>query len=260
MRDSAATLARVVVLIRPLSDLHLEFGSPFVPPPLERDDETALVLAGDIHNGVDAVPWIAELATRFRHVLYVVGNHEHWGDDMATPARIDAALRDVPNATLLHNRAVVIDDTRFVGGTLWTDFRRADPRVMRNFRRFMADPDRIRGCTADAVLLEHRATLDHIERTLAEPHAGPTVVVTHHGPTLDSIHRRYADALGNEYFVSDLLALIWERQPALWLHGHTHEMVDYRVGATRVRTNPYGYHGHALNHAFDPALVLEVPS
>lgn len=46
--------------------------------------------------------------------------------------------------------------------------------------------------------------------------------------------------------------------PDLWVHGHMHNSVDYRVGATRVVTNPRGYAGHEINPNFNPQLVIEI--
>ncbi len=50
--------------------------------------------------------------------------------------------------------------------------------------------------------------------------------------------------------------IIEEQQPALWVHGHTHDSCDYHVGATRVVCNPKGYEYE--NKAFDPELVVRV--
>ena len=43
----------------------------------------------------------------------------------------------------------------------------------------------------------------------------------------------------------------------LWIHGHTHFNVDYKIGQTRVITNQRGY-VDSLSANFDPKLVLEV--
>jgi hypothetical protein len=58
-------------------------------------------------------------------------------------------------------------------------------------------------------------------------------------------------------FASDLDALITESGAPLWIHGHTHNNVDYRIGATRVYTNQRGY-PDKLVAGFDPGAVLEL--
>lgn len=52
---------------------------------------------------------------------------------------------------------------------------------------------------------------------------------------------RYAGDPLNAFFLCDMEALIEERKPHWWIHGHTHEPCDYRLGATRVVANPRGY-------------------
>ncbi len=43
----------------------------------------------------------------------------------------------------------------------------------------------------------------------------------------------------------------------LWIHGHTHQAVDYLLGRTCVVSNPRGY-PHETAAGFDPGLVVEV--
>ena len=53
------------------------------------------------------------------------------------------------------------------------------------------------------------------------------------------------DVLVNGAYSSDLSEFIQDRpQIKLWTHGHTHDVFDYMVGATRIVCNPRGYHGH----------------
>ncbi|KVD76074.1 serine/threonine protein phosphatase [Burkholderia sp. ABCPW 14] len=92
----------------------------------------------------------------------------------------------------------------------------------------------------DALAL-HRTARAWLERELAKPWAGATIVVTHHAPHRASLAARYADDLASAGFISDLSALV--RPPvALWIHGHTHTSFDYTTAeGTRVVCNPRGY-------------------
>ncbi len=68
--------------LRLLSDLHLEhFDSP---PALPEASADAVILAGDIHAGIQGLGWAAE---RFAGtpILYVPGNHERHGHARAAP-------------------------------------------------------------------------------------------------------------------------------------------------------------------------------
>lgn len=111
-----------------------------------------------------------------------------------------------------------------------------------------------------AIHVEQRAWL---QKKLAEPFDGPTVVVTHHAPHRGSVDRRYAENGLSPAFVSDLPEAMFE-VPVLWVHGHVHHNFDYRVGKCRVVCNPRGHfrgwpgHLEAENEAFDPAFVVEI--
>nr|WP_216610987.1 metallophosphoesterase [Burkholderia thailandensis] len=92
----------------------------------------------------------------------------------------------------------------------------------------------------DALAL-HRTARAWLERELAKPWPGATIVVTHHAPLRASLAARYADDLASAGFISDLSALV--RPPvSLWIHGHTHTSFDYATAeGTRVVCNPHGY-------------------
>jgi Icc-related predicted phosphoesterase len=106
-------------------------------------------------------------------------------------------------------------------------------------------------------VLHHKARLA-IESHLVQRHEGPTVVVTHHAPHLGSIHRQFRSNLLSAAYASDLSELIARAGPDLWVHGHTHLAVDYRVANTRIISNPRGYRHEHHATGFDPHLVLEV--
>ncbi|MCH2209521.1 MAG: metallophosphoesterase, partial [Lentisphaerales bacterium] len=60
--------------IQVLSDLHIEDQDFTIP----ETDADVIVLAGDIHEGTRAIPWIK--AQTDKPVIYVAGNHEYYGE------------------------------------------------------------------------------------------------------------------------------------------------------------------------------------
>ena len=67
--------------MRFMSDLHLEFG-PFEIPTLDDDADTVLVLAGDVAPAKRPAlykDFIRDAVSRFKHVIWIQGNHEHYG-------------------------------------------------------------------------------------------------------------------------------------------------------------------------------------
>jgi hypothetical protein len=105
----------------------------------------------------------------------------------------------------------------------------------------------------------HRASRAWLARELAQPFAGPRVVVTHHLPSWRSVAPRFLRAPSNAAFASDLDALF--DPVTLWIHGHTHHSFDYLAGRTRVVANPRGYllkDGGFENPGFQPDLIVEL--
>ncbi|MDE0371610.1 MAG: hypothetical protein OXI73_03580, partial [Rhodospirillales bacterium] len=110
-----------------------------------------------------------------------------------------------------------------------------------------------------AAARQHSLELAFIERELAATHEVglEAVVVTHHAPSPQCIHRRYAGSALNAGFASDLEETILRFEPALWIHGHVHNAVDVTVGRTRILANPHGYDAEEAA-TFVPDLVVEL--
>ncbi len=269
-----------------LSDLHLDVCPLELTPP----EHDVAVVAGDVSERLckHVLPWLARLRqSTGRPVVYVPGNHDFWRGTYqvaVAEARDLAAAADV--FLLVEGETVVHDGVRFVGATLWTDWSlRPDQRAralsdgadrdvgLRDVRRvkWHRGPGSYSAFLPTVSGALHREQRRRVEDALAVPHAGPTVVVTHHAPHERSLRggewREPVDAA----YASDLSAVLeGPHAPALWVHGHVHESKDYRVGGTRVLSNPRGYvtQGPAVrgtkptteveNPTFNPCLVVEV--
>lgn len=107
----------------------------------------------------------------------------------------------------------------------------------------------------------HAAQRTTLEAALAEPFAGPSVVVTHHAPHPRSLRSGAWAGVLDAAHASDLSPILQgPHAPALWIHGHVHASSDYNVGGTRMLANPRGSveAGRAGNAAFDPSLVVPI--
>jgi predicted phosphodiesterase len=249
--------------IRIHSDLHLEFAN-WEPPAVEAD---VVVLAGDIHVGVAGLRWMRRYFPD-TPIVYVPGNHEYFHARLHDVLDALRAAAQPLGIHVLDMDEAVLAGVRFLGATLWTDFAiyGAEPEqvahTMAAAKRLMHDYRVIRygpqgKFKPEHSLKLHREHVQWLERRLAVPYAGPTVVVSHHLPHRRSIHPKFEDDPLNPGFASDLAYLV--RPPVrLWVHGHTHESLDYVVGGTRVVCNPRGYVPMQPNHAFDPRLVVTV--
>jgi hypothetical protein len=173
---------------------------------------------------------------------------------------------------VLDDDEIIFDGVRFLGTTLWTDFMlfgESEKRAaaIQEALKFMRDFSRIRIDDADERLFspaDSAALFDiharWLDRKLAEPYAGPTVVITHHAPSRKSIHPRFADSLLNACFVSDAERLADGTRACLWVHGHTHDSFDYVLNGTRVVCNPRGYAQDGVNEnpQFDANFLVEI--
>ena len=240
------------MLVRLLSDIHLEFGNGWesLLPEMPEDSETVLVVAGDVASGVDGCDFLQQVSPRFQHVLYVLGNHEFYrnNDLCLLPGAIKEELSDFPTIDLLDNDTVILGGTRFVGSTLWTDMEDEDPTVMVLIEQGMMDYVQIRTngrrIRAEDTIALFKQAVAFLDSELSVEHDGPTIVVTHHLPSFKSVHpmfRQMPAAAINGGFCSDLEWMLENHDIDYWFHGHTHQTVSYEIAGTKVRMNPLGY-------------------
>jgi Icc-related predicted phosphoesterase len=246
------------------SDIHLDVVDNFEPRLAPGVD--VVVVPGDLCEGLDrGMRWLRSHLGREVAIVLVAGNHEYFARLRSEERAAGAASAREHGVAFLDSDELVLGSVRFLGATLWSDYGLygADRRdeMMAIARRRMMDHRRIFEAPGRFITPEEQLALHHAARTwiadrLAADHAGPTIVVTHHGPHPLSLANRYREDLLSAAFISDLSPLIEQHTPALWVHGHTHVGLDYRVGPTRIVCNPRGYGSE--NPAFNPALVIDV--
>lgn len=256
--------------INVISDLHLDFADLTLP------GGDVLILSGDVcearhlkrdmynrdmvlleHERKDQRPdryyrFFEEECSKYREVVMVMGNHEHYGFQyQKTYAHIAANLP--ANITLLENQTHQIDDVVFVGATLWTDMNKVDPLTMYHMKGAMNDYRQVtmfneaknvyHRLDPERTVADHFKSRKFIAETVENKFDQKFVVVTHHAPSKASIKPQYADDhLMNGAYSSDLSEFILANpQIKLWTHGHTHDVFDYMIGSTRVVCNPRGY-------------------
>ena len=116
------------------SDVHLEFGDLFIK---NEENADVLILSGDIctakvfkHKPKERMlvkDFFKRCSFQFPHVVYIMGNHEHYDFDIAkTYDRLKSELADLPNIHLLEKETWEHDGVTFIGGTLWTDMNKDD--------------------------------------------------------------------------------------------------------------------------------------
>jgi 3',5'-cyclic AMP phosphodiesterase CpdA len=252
--------------IQVLSDFHIDVRPGYLPEVAAGVD--VVVVAGDVCEGVgDAMAWLRHHIPAPLPIVYVAGNHEFYNRGLESERAAAPTEARIRRVTWLDDSAAVICGVRFLGATLWTDFRlfgaarqqqsmSAAANAMMDYGVIKRRADQRPLIRPKDTVMMHLASRAFLESALATPHDGPTVVVTHHAPHPGSVAERFATDPVTAAFVSNLTPILLRYAPALWVHGHTHTSFDYRVGTTRIVCNPKGYGRE--NRAFDPGLVVEV--
>ncbi len=283
--------------IQLLSDLHLEANSRFQAQPAPSAD--VLVLAGDIgsyqrRRDGSAMPepdWgLRRFSPLPQHagwptpVMFVPGNHEYDALDLDTAHADLRATCARLGIVWLEREVHLLNQVRFVGTTLWSDFD-----ALGDHR-----PAKTTGIWSDAEAATHRTEQREkafraanfylhkmagtrggqlfdaqamrglgltcqrwLREALAQPFAGATVVVTHFAPTLHSADPRYGLSPGTAGFCNALEDLL--PRADLWLHGHLHCPTDVQVGRCRIVANPLGYARKGEQATFQPTRLVVLP-
>jgi predicted phosphodiesterase len=269
-----------------VSDLHLDV-SGFLDMP----GGDVLILAGDICEAkelrkefhqtkvLDRVPgafpcydFFEFVVPKYKKVFMVMGNHEHYR------GRFDKTydeLKDLlpSNVTLLEKECFEHEGVLFLGATLWTDLNKGDPITVYTIKNMMNEYKCVQNfypaknlyhkLTPEHTTAEHRKTKEYFKFVLEENRATknlPVVVITHMAPSFASVNEKYInDGVSNGGYASEMSEFILDNpEIKVWVHGHMHDPVDYKIGDTRVLANPRGYLPWEEGNGFEPGLYFEV--
>ena len=276
--------------ILPLSDLHLEFDE-VVPKNAKykpsRKDRDILVLAGDIHTGLNAQKFIKQ-QLRYSDIVYVLGNHEYYNNNFETlldewkqkenEINEYSKQKGFDNTLyVLQNSSVIIGNTKFIGFTMWTSLSSENEALYHIADRKMNDYHCITdnegfGINPNRTIESFYQSKKYLKTELSNPFNGKTVIVTHHAPHEKSIAECFKGDILNDAYYEDMSDIINEHKPELWIHGHVHNSFDYMIENTRVVSNPRGYNkkNHYVslmtdeivythdNVEFNKSLIVEV--
>lgn len=245
--------------LRIVSDLHLERhrdgGLCLLTEIQHNPDFDVLVVAGDLADANTLQKSLRMVARTVepKPVVYVLGNHELYG---GSPESAYADAKEVAdsckNLHVLEQDVLELQGQRFIGCTLWyphpvwlqTDYEMGDFEYIEGFRDWIHDYAK----SSDRFLRNNIQEGD--------------VVVTHFLPHLKSILPRFKRSPINGYFVHNVGDVVEHGGAKLWIHGHTHGSLNYRVGGTRVICNPHGYVNSVIsgepNEGFRAGLTVEV--
>lgn len=257
------------------SDLHLDFGKF---KSINKHSADLLILAGDICE-VGAISvyreFFEDCSNEFCDVIYIMGNHEHYHGDFAkTSDTINEyfAKHRLSNVHFLEKSYVDLHGHRFYGGTMWTDMNRNNSLDVMLTLKHMNDYRLVKNSASqvsyrvpvtengiktykfkhksgklhpDDTINDHNNFVNTLKKTVDESSL-PVCVVSHHLPSYQSVPVIYRESVLNPAYASNLdkFILNYSHKIKLWMHGHTHDKLDYTIDQTRITCNPRGYYGY----------------
>ena len=264
-----------------LSDLHLE--SQVFDASLPKGD--LLIVAGDLCHARCLDPastdkysidqrakvrrFIDMARDSFPHILLIAGNHEHY--DGVFEDTIGLMRANLPGVTVLDDETVEIGGVRFFGSTLWTDFEGRSEISMQALRRRLGeyffvktrrggDGAALAKFRPEDALAAHDRAWSKLQEQVRAGGGKPTVVITHHAPSLKGLNPAFAGNGHDGAYASDLdeRIAVLEGVP-VWVHGHTHVACQYVIGSTVVRSNARGFASKGqMAPGFDPRAAFEI--
>lgn len=253
-------------MFRLISDVHNEFFTSenhYNLPVIDNEKDMILIIAGDFTSlslAKEAAPAITSYGKRFKHVLYIPGNHEYYKtriDEPTNRRQFDNMNPEgLENIHFMIRDSITIDGTKFIGCTLWTninnncpvtqfhlDGRMSDFRVITYYDKVRDNYSRFRPVHW---LLEHAKDIAFLKKEVENSEVDDIVVITHHAPSFRSQDDRYLDdQMSNHGYMNNLDLFVMDNpQIRYWVHGHIHKKLDYMINTTNVLCNPHGYSFH----------------
>ena len=234
------------MLIRYLSDLHLEFIYPqylnkfFKKIPLPKENEIC-VLAGDIGNPFTTnydmfMKWISK---HFIKTFVIPGNHEYYNKNKTiseTNQHMEEYFVQYDNISLLNNQYEIYQDYCFIGSILWSKITNPAYKIndMTQIKDF--DIPKYNALNAECI--------GYLESVIQDKNN--CIIITHHVPSDSLIDPKYKDKHMlpyNQWFCCPMDEFIEcnKSKIKLWFYGHTHTPCDKIIQGVQFLGNPIGY-------------------
>jgi predicted MPP superfamily phosphohydrolase len=232
------------MLIRYLSDLHLEFFKPkliakFIEQiPLPTPDEVC-VLAGDIgiiHSAKESYNiFIKFISNNFKKTFVICGNHEYYSS----------------RHNMEKTKCEIYENYCFIGSTMWSNIT--------DFRYKINDVKNIPNFDCIKYNETNKICVDFLKDSISKN--DNCIVITHHMPSESLIHPKYKTMdiqLYNKWFYCDMDDVIKNNNEKIkvWIYGHTHTPSSVLIHGVPIVCNPIGYPKENMYNDFNKIITL----
>ena len=243
-----------------VSDLHVDINRA----PLPAMNGEILIVAGDTANNPEITKMqISELSWRFKHVIFIAGNHENYNNSQfgISIDDLDVILGSgLPKNVIFLKKGAHFDyeGYSFIGANSWYsfDYDRDHQLNEKYWKVCMNDYGAIGGWGTlnppyPYDIAKEEAGLIRTSVDSATERGQIPIVITHTGPSRECIYAKPFDLGWTQsnsfYFNSNCEKILEECDIPLWIHGHSHHRQDKDIHDTRVVSNPRGYPGENPN-------------
>ena len=245
-----------------ISDIHLELCdiSDQINFELDEKYDNYLALCGDIGCPFERnyEKFLSDQSKKFKRVFVITGNHEYYNNvpyqtegmfsDMVnikyrtmeeTENKIKQICKKLPNVTFLTiNEPFEIDDTLFLGCTLWTEVDKNAEKCMNDYKKiFISNPYfEQRKIKYMDILQLYGEMKTYLEEQIKKKDGKQIIVLTHHAPSFQMTRQDTRSI----YYASNCESL-FAPSVKYWISGHTHECRTIEINNVTCLSNCVGY-------------------
>lgn len=231
------------------SDLHNEFWKDKLKKKIQLFPDTILLCAGDVGEMIRtaSIDTIKLLCANYKHVFYVLGNHDYYQSSFSNiDNKMNALEQSISNLTILKTGVIAqLGEYKLIGDTGWV------PNHPFLLKYPITDLRMIHNCLPEAY-----NRFEKWREWASTVIDDKTIVMTHHLPSEKCVALRFMMEPTNRWFVGDCEDIILQNKPLLWIFGHTHTQFDFNINDTRLICNPLGYPGE--NYPEVNPLAIEI--
>jgi Icc-related predicted phosphoesterase len=245
--------------IQYVSDIHLEFtDNRDLVMNNWKSVGDVLVLAGDIcsKRKIERLYEFLELIKgHHKHVIYVPGNHEYYGSDLATLKEEQGVIKQIsPNVFCINNHTLTIEGVSFICSTMWSGISFVAAQYLSDYRA-------IKDYTFNDENEIHENSVKFLNEEIQKQkeEGNKIVVVTHHLPSFQCISEKYKGNPINSGFAGNEDAIM-QNHPEIkyWIHGHSHDRSTFQINQSLVCRNPLGYVQYDEHKAYNFETVINI--